>query len=208
MAKNAFEARQSQAIPYNLRANREARPGDFIQTEQGPVLIQVERRLQNIILENGFEHSAEAEKELDIIKARIQHLRAEYLKRVAAQKAKTKVTIASDDGNDLLVEAMAEYINTGDITSIVPTGKFASNEERDVWRRFTMADITRVNGRTIHATKTSNGKPLGFVVAEKGVEAKPGKAAILDNGEIIVAVLPLGKDAELLSKTFNSLYRG
>lgn len=210
MSKTAFEARQSQAIPYNLRANRGDRPGEWIDTPQGKVLVQVERRLQNIILENGFEHYEEALAELDIIKSRILTLRKEHeahiAARVQANKAVKAVTV--DEVTDLMIGAMKEYVKTGDITAIVPNGRFTSHEERALWQKFTMVDITQVNGRTIHALKTSNGKALAFMVAAQGVQATKGKAVVLDDGQLITAVIPLGKDADMLSKTFNALYRG
>jgi hypothetical protein len=211
LATSPYNARQSQAIPYHLRANRLARPGDYIETPQGPVLVQVERRLQNIILENGFDHHEEALAELDTIKARISALRKEHeahiASRVQAAKAKPAVE-TTDEMTQLMLDAMKAYIRTGDITNIVYNGRFSNPEERAAWQRFTMVDISQVNGRTIHATKTSNGRALGFMVAAKGVNAEKGKAVVLDDGALITAVLPLGKDAEVLSKTFNALYRG
>ena len=211
MSKSAFEARQSQAIPFNLRANRGDRPGEFIDTPQGKVLVQVERRLQNIILENGFDHFQETIDELDTIKARVLALRKEHEARIASrvQAAKAKpAAVTVDEVTALMVEAMKEYVKTGDITTIVPNGRFTSQEERTLWQRFTMVDITQVNGRTIHAVKTSNGKALAFMVLKQGVTAQKGKAVVLDDGQLIVAVIPLGKDADMLSKTFNALYRG
>lgn len=211
MSKSAFEARQSQAIPYNLRANRGDRPGEFIDTPQGKVLVQVERRLQNIILENGFEHYEDTLAELDIIKARVLALRKEHEAHIASkvQAAKAKPQpVTQDEVTALMVDAMKEYVKSGDITTIVPNGRFTSPEERALWQRFTMVDITQVNGRTIHAVKTSNGKALSFMVAAQGVQATKGKAVVLDDGALITAVIPLGKDADMLSKTFNALYRG
>lgn len=212
MSKSAFEARQSQAIPYNLRANRGDRPGEFIDTPQGKVLVQVERRLQNIILENGFDHYEETLAELDTIKARVVALRKEHeahvASRVQANKAAATKAVTVDEVTDLMIDAMKEYVRTGDITAIVPNGRFTSPEERALWQRFTMVDITQVNGRTIHALKTSNGKALAFMVAAQGVQATKGKAVVLDDGALITAVIPLGKDADMLSKTFNALYRG
>ena len=211
MSKSAYEARQSQAIPYNLRANRGDRPGEFIDTPQGKVLVQVERRLQNIILENGFDHYEDTIAELDVIKARVLALRKEHeahvAARVQANKAKAPA-VTVDEVTELMVSAMKEYIKTGDITTIVPNGRFTSPEERALWQRFTMVDITQVNGRTIHAVKTSNGKALSFMVLKQGVTAQKGKAVVLDDGQLITAVIQLGKDADTLSKTFNALYRG
>ena len=221
----------SQAIPYFLRAMRNTRPPEWINTPQGPILRQVESRLQTIFIEERqIESAGQAIEELERIIARIKalsqqakqtHTRLVEVKQPAPVVAPLKPAEAKkvlqpeapkksemDEVYDLMIAALQQYIDTGDITSVVPAGYFTSSEESVLWSHFTVANISKVNGRTLHATKLSNNKPLNAVVMKPGIEAEPGKAAILqDENKLIIAVLPLGPEADELSRTFNALYR-
>jgi len=204
----------NRATPHCLRAARDTRPGDWVKTPQGNVLRQVENRLQILVKQNKLAHIDEALKELSVIKERMLALHkaaqapAPKLVKVSLPSLTVAPAIvpALSATDAVLVQAMKEYLSTGDITAIVPNGKFTSQEERDLWQRFVMVDIQKVNGRTIKATKTSNGKAIPNAVLQVNVKAAPGKAVILDNG-LISAVMPLTDDADWLAKQFNALYR-
>jgi len=242
-------AKINQAIPFCLRANREARAQDmkWVSTPQGPVLEAIEARMTIIARENGFEHVDSAIAELTTIIDRIKalrqaslqinvvphHLNAEAKKLqdlVAAHKnwrkeradaaqqkldtiltkvKSSKVEVQADDESSVLLVALKNYIQTGDITHIVPNGGFESTEEAELWKRVTMVHISAIDGRTLTLTRMSNKKEPSANVLMPGLSADIGKAAVLDNGKkMILAVVPLPADrADKLARTFNSLYR-
>lgn len=222
----------SQAIPYFLRAMRTTRPPEWVKTPQGLILRQVESRLQTIFIEERqIESAGQAVEELERIIARIKALAAQAkakpvrmvqapapapkpavqpVPKPAAEilKPKAQPKTDMDEAYELMTAAMAQYIESGDVTSVVPNGFFSSDEEAKLWSHFTMAKISQVNGRTLHATKLSNQKPLNAVVMKPGISAEVGKAAILqDDNKLIIAVLPLGAAADQLTATFNAMYR-
>lgn len=134
------------------------------------------------------------------------------VKKVAVQH-KTEFVITEEQTKEhkksLVAKAMAEYVKTGDVTIITDNGKL-SQEQREKFKRVTMAEIFSVRGRTFSALKMSNGKPTKAIVIAPGVELVAGKRyALVENEDSVItdAILLPDHDASELSKTFNSLFR-
>lgn len=214
----------NQAIPYYLRAMRGTRPPQWVSTPQGDILRHVESRLQTIFTEERqFDILPDLIAELGRIAARAEAVvldaKAKELEEVKRREAAERTvkqpklpeptSTPEDEVYNLLKAAMREYIKTGDITTVVPTGFFASKEEADIWSQYTMARITSIKGRTVHAMKLSKDVPLNAVVLKEGVTASVGKCAVLqDKNRLIIDVVMLPeKEADQLSRTFNALYR-
>lgn len=201
----------SNATPACLRTHRADRPARFVDTPYGKIDDKVLPRLMRCVEEDGFAHADEAIEELSTLIKAIRGLRDEHLQRQAEEAKKLKQQLESSTNltdSEVLNSAMREYIRTGDITCIAPAGRFKSPDEVKMWQPFTMADIKQVRGRTLIGNKTSNGRTLTFMVLADGVEAKPGRAVLRDDGEKVTQVFALGQDADFLSKNFNALYRG
>lgn len=201
----------SHATPYYLRALRNTRLPEWVETPQGQILRQVENRLQQILVEEQDVHNLPLIiAELDRIKARATALAKTATKVQPAPKKPKKAKEVSLE--ESMIITMEQYIDTGDITHIVPEGAFSSAEEKKLWSYFTMADVKSVKGRTIVANKMSTGKPVDTMVLDKSVKVEPGcEYALLQDPtgvrKVIIAAIPLGEDAPNLSRTFNSLYR-
>lgn len=234
-----IDPRLSQAIPYYLRALRGSRPPEWVETQQGKILRQVENRLQQILVEDQeYKLVPEIVAELERIIARVKFLGTPAANKTedeakAVSKAIDKINAAilnaakkpkKEEAPDLtsaMVILMKQYAETGDITAIVPQGGFVSEEEKKRWSYFTMAEVKSVKGRTISAFKLSTGKAVDAMVLAEGVKIegsqqadffkKPRKYALLQDPtgqtKLIVAAVPLGSDADEISRIFNALYR-
>ncbi len=202
----------SHATPYYLRALRNTRLPEWVDTPQGKILRQVENRLQQILVEEKeVQNLPLIIAELDRIKARATAL-AKPAPKEQVQVPKKSKKAKEVSLEESMIITMEQYIDTGDITHIVPEGAFSSAEEKKLWSYFTMADVKSVKGRTIVANKMSTGKPVDTMVLDKSVKVEPGcEYALLQDPtgvrKVIIAAIPLGEDAPNLSRTFNSLYR-
>lgn len=211
--------------PWFLRSPRKDRFPDWVKTPQGMVVDQVFQRLSTIAVDVP-EQLPQLIEELEVIKKvtaklienpyYLLNMQATTLPTVAKfaelakeEAAKMLINAGKDSKPQTdLIQRMNKYIQTKDITHIAPDGHL-SEEEAKRWSHYTMAYVQGVFGRTLHATKLSNNKPLSAMVMNHGVTAEKGKAAVLqDANNMIVDVIMLPPaDADVLSRTFNALYR-
>lgn len=109
---------------------------------------------------------------------------------------------------------MGNYLDSGDITHIVPAGSFQSREEKKAWDKFVTVDIhqfgpSSIKGKqSLRCTRVSNGSG-GPLLASSTVQLVKGTCVVeVDKENVIVECIAVDpKDAKFLFGPFNSLFR-